>query len=128
MLPQPPALQLVPTKQEEIDFLDQLSKDLPHASYLRHLFTPQLLLWVADRISRDILPDIIGEYTDDTIRAAKQIADGRTQIGRLHQLYDKNINSLQRQVRELEEEIAHGNATKDVGEEGSTEEKQSQSS
>ena len=125
MLSQPPALQLVPTKQEEIDFLDALSKSLPHISYLRHLFTHQLLLWVADRISRDILPDIIAEYTADMTKAMKQIADGREQYARLQRLYDQNVNSLQRRIRDLEEEIKDGNATKDVGEEGNTKEKQS---
>jgi len=120
----PPILQLVPTKQEEIEFLDSISRSLPHVSYLKHLFTPQLVLWVADRISRDILPDIIGEYTADTSRAMRQLADKRKQNERLQRLYDRNVNSLRRRIRELEEEIIDGNATKDMGEESNAEEEQ----
>jgi len=120
----PPILQLVPTKQEEIEFLDSISRSLPHVSYLKHLFTPQLVLWVADRISRDILPDIIGEYTADTSRAMRQLADKRKQNERLQRLYDRNVNSLRRRIRELEEEIIDGNAAKDMGEESNAEEEQ----
>ena len=121
----PPMLQLVPTKQEEIEFLDILSKTIPWSSSLKHLFTTQLVMWAASRIQADILPDIMTEYVADSTKAMMQIADRREQYGRLQRLYDRNINLLQRRIRVLEEEIADGNATKDVGEESNTEEKQS---
>jgi len=124
----PPMLQLVPTKQEEIEFLDILSKTIPRSSYLKHLFTTQLVMWVADRIQADILPDIMAEYIADSTKAMKQIADRREQYGRMQRLYDRNINLLQRRIRVLEEEIADGNATKDVGEKSYAKEKQSANS
>jgi len=124
----PPMLHLVPTKQEEIEFLDTLSKTIPRSSYLKHLFTTQLVMWVADRIQADILPDIMAEYIADSTKAMKQIADRREQYGRMQRLYDRNINLLQRRIRVLEEEIADGNATKDVGEKSYAKEKQSANS
>lgn len=124
---QPPTLKLVPTKQEEIEFLQQISDTLPQASYLKHLFTSQLVLWVADRIQRDLPPDIIAEYTADIARVMRQLADRREQIVRLQRLYDNNINQLLRKIRYLKEEIEDGNAAKDVGEESNTEEKQGES-
>jgi hypothetical protein len=45
-------------KSEEIQLLEQFAESLDGDTYLSHLFTPNMIGWVAEQIRGDIFPDL----------------------------------------------------------------------
>lgn len=61
-----------PSKAEEVAFFESLMNTIPRESYLAHLFTPALRLYVVEAIEKDFRPDIAGEL-EETKKALEGI-------------------------------------------------------
>lgn len=55
-------LQNDPSKQQEIDFLNEVAESIPSDAYLKDLFTEQLVGWVERRIKEDTMPNLYEWY------------------------------------------------------------------
>lgn len=93
-----------PTKQEEIEALEKLAEKLPNNSYLKGLFTPDMVGWVKTQIKGDIMPDLHWQSAEKGVinsRMAYEIHDLKRDLERS----EIRVKLLESRIYHLKDDI-----------------------
>lgn len=96
-------LQNDPSKQQEIDFLNEIAESIPSDSYLKDLFTEQLVNWVERRVKEDTMPNLY-EWFQKTVN---EVSDYEKVIRELNDQITKNEVVHQKQLEATKKMVTH---------------------
>jgi len=96
-------LQADPSKQQEIDFLNEVAESIPECSYLKGLFTEHLVSWATQKIRDDWALDLFDLYNAETNRVLIMESENRKLASQL----ERADKERQEQIDEIKKHVAH---------------------